>query len=432
MPIPRRAVAATVPLLVSALTLTACGSGGTDSGGGDAGGKPEGDITFQTWNLRSNFKDYFTGLVAEFEKANPGVRVKWLDQPADNYADKLSADAAAGTLPDVVNVSPDLSYPLAKAGLLMNLDKEPAAAEFKGEYTPEAWQGNVLPGLGGSYSFPWYLNTGPLFYNKALFRQAGLDPEKPPKSYGELFAAARTIAERSGGRTATLGGTPAVEDFGRYGVRLMNGDATRFTYNEPKGVELLTEYKKLYDLGGLDPQSLTNTPDKTGQKFLEQKVAMNPGSAHDLENFRKNAPGLYRELGITDAPNNTGKPNMYVMGLGVSSRSKHKAAAVAFARFVTDRKNQEAFTHKVAVFPSTKGSLDDPYWTKDDGTDEGRVRVASAKMLKGAVNYTPVVLSEEMKTVLKNEVAKALQGKKTPERALNDAVAQSDKLLKQG
>lgn len=430
MPRSRRTAAAAVPLLASALLLTACGSGG-GSDGDAADGKPEGGITFQTWNLRSKFKDYFEGLAGEFEKQHPGVKVKWIDQPADNYAEKLSADAGGGTLPDVVNVSPDLSYPLAKAGLLLNLDRERAAAKFKGEYTPEAWQGNVLPGLDGSYAFPWYLNTGPLFYNKALFRQAGLDPEKPPKSYDELFATADTLAKRSGGKTATLAGTPSIEDFGRYGVRLMNSDATKFTYNEPKGVELLTRYKELYTHGGLDAQALTNTAEQAGQKFLEQKVAMNPGSAHDLDTFKQSAPGLYKELGITDAPNNTGKPNMYVMGLAVSKQSKHKAAAVAFAHFITDRKNQEDFAHKVAVFPSTKGSLEDPYWTKDDGTDEGRVRVASAKMLKGAVNYTPVVLSEEMKVVLKNEVAKALQGKKSPQRALDDAVAQSDKLLKQ-
>jgi multiple sugar transport system substrate-binding protein len=420
MPPSRRAVAA-VPLLVSALLVTACGS--------DAGGQAEGGgITFQTWNLRGNFKDYFDGLVGEFEKQHPDIKVKWLDQPAENYAEKLSADAGGGTLPDVVNVSPDLSYPLAKAGILMNLDKEKAAAAFKAEYTPEAWQGNALPGLDGSYAFPWYLNTGPLFYNKALFRRSGLDPDKPPTSYDELFTAANAMAKR--GKIATLAGTPAVEDFGRYGVRLMNDDATKFTYNEPKGVELLTKYKELYDNGGLDPQALTSTPEKSGQKFLEQKVAMNPGSAHDLETFKKSAPSLYKELGITDAPNNTGKPNMYVMGLAINSRSKHKAAAIAFAHFVTDKRNQEAFAHKVAVFPSTKGSLEDAYWTKDDGTDEGRVRVAAAKMLKGAVNYTPVVMSEEMKIVLKNEVAKALQGKKSPRQALDDAVAQSDKLIK--
>ncbi|WP_435838774.1 ABC transporter substrate-binding protein [Streptomyces abikoensis] len=424
-PKPHGRLAVTATLLATAMALTACGSGGGGGGSGDGG------ITFQTWNLRANFKDYFEDLVGDFEKQNPGVKVTWLDQPAEHYADKLSADAAAGTLPDVVNVSPDLSYPLAKAGMLVNLDKENAAQRFKGEYTAEAWQGNTLPGLGGSYSFPWYLTTGPLFYNKALFRSAGLDPEKPPKNYAELFTTALAMAGGSGGRIATLANTPSVEDFGRYGVKLMNGDATKFTYNEPKGVELLTKYKELYDRGGLDPQALTNTPEKSGQKFLEQKVAMNPGGANDLATFKENAPTLYRNLGITEAPNNTGKPNMYVMGVAVNEKSKRKAAAIAFAHFVTDRKNQEAFAHEVAVFPSTRGSLDDPYWTKGDGTDEGRVRVASARMLKGAVNYTPVVMSDEMKTVLKNEVAKALQGKKSPQQALDDAVAQSDRLLRQ-
>ncbi|WP_431046642.1 ABC transporter substrate-binding protein [Streptomyces sp. P1-3] len=425
-----RSVAAALPLVLSALTLTACGGSG-DDGGSSADGKIEGDITFQTWNLRANFKDYFNGLIEEFETKYPDVHVKWRDQPGENYAEKLSADAAAGSLPDVVNVSPDLSYPLAKAGLLMNLDKERASARFKGEYTPEAWQGTSLPGLDGSYAFPWYLNTGPLFYNKALFREAGLDPEKPPRTFDELFAAANEMAKASDGKIATLAGTPAIEDFGRYGVRLVNGDATEFTYNEPKGVELLTRYKELYDNGGLDSQVLTMTPEKAGQKFLSQKVAMNPGSAHDLETFKRDAPSLYRNLGITDAPTNNGKPNMYVMGLAVNDRSDHKAAAIAFAHFVTDQRNQESFAHQVAIFPSTKGSLEKAYWSKADGTDGGRVRVAAAKALKGAVNYTPVVMSDEMKTILQNEVAKAFQGRKSPRQALDDAVEQSNKLLRQ-
>ncbi|KUJ69040.1 ABC transporter substrate-binding protein [Streptomyces albus subsp. albus] len=425
----RGRMALAVPLVLSALALTACS--GNDGGSSSASGVIEGDITFQTWNLRANFKDYFNGLIDEFEKKYPKVHVKWLDAPGENYAEKLSADAGAGNLADVVNVSPDLSYPLAKAGLLMNLDKEKAAARFRGEYTPEAWQGTALPGMDGSYAFPWYLNTGPLFYNKALFREAGLDPEKPPKSFDELFADANAMARRSHGKIATLAGPPAIEDLGRYGVRLMNDDATAFTYNEPRGVELLTRYKELYDNGGLDPQALTMTPEKAGRRFLERKVAMNPGSAHDLDKFRRDAPSLYRDLGITDAPNNNGKPNMYVMGLGVNERSGHKAAAVAFAHFVTDRKHQESFAHEVAIFPSTKGSLEKDYWAKPDGTDEGRIRVAGAAMLKGAVNYTPVVMSDEMKTVLQNEVAKALQGKKSPQQALDDAVRQSNALLKQ-
>ncbi|OIK28435.1 ABC transporter substrate-binding protein [Streptomyces malaysiense] len=426
MPMSRRALAAAVTALV--LPLSACGSGG---GGGstDASGKVEGDITFQTWNLRANFKDYFDGLIGDFEKKYPGTHVKWVDQPAEGYADKISADAAGGTLPDVVNVSPDLVAPLARAGLAMDLDK--AAAKYKGEYLPGAWAGHQVPGMTGTYAFPWYLNTGPLFYNKALFEKAGLDPEKPPKTYGELFADALRMADESGGRVATLANIPTIEDFGRYGASLMDKAGTGFTFNDAKGVELLTRYKQLYDAKALDARALNATPESAGKEFLTQAVAMNPGSALDLDNFKKQAPSLYKNIGITDQITNTGHVNMYVMGLMVNSRTRHTPAAVAFAHYVTDAEHQMSFAKKVAIFPSTAGSLDDPYFTEEDGTDETRVRVAAAKSLKSAVNYTPVLFSDQMKTALRNEVGKALQGRQSPKAALDNAVRACDRLLKQ-
>ncbi|KAA0921487.1 ABC transporter substrate-binding protein [Streptomyces apricus] len=427
MRIPRRALAAAVVALV--LPLSACGSGSDDSGSTDASGKVEGDITFQTWNLRANFKPYFEGLVADFEKKYPGTHVKWVDQPAEGYADKISADAAGGTLPDVVNVSPDLVAPLAKAGLALDLDK--AAAKYKKEYLPGAWASHEIPGMEGTYAFPWYLNTGPLFYNKSLFKEAGLDASKPPKTYDELFDSALELADKSDGEVATLANVPTIEDFGRYGVELMNEEGTGFAFNDAKGVELLTKYKELFDAKALDPQALTATPESSGKKFLTGAVAMNPGSALDLGNFKKQAPNLYKNIGITDQITSTGKVNMYVMGVMVNARTKQKPAAVAFAHFVTDAQNQMSFAKKVAIFPSTAGSLDDPYFTEQDGTDETRVRIAAAKSLTNAVNYTPVLFSEQMKTELRNNVAKALQGKSSPKEALDNAVKACDRLLRQ-
>ncbi|MEU6665798.1 sugar ABC transporter substrate-binding protein [Streptomyces sp. NPDC046727] len=428
MPMSRRTLAAAALALV--LPLSACGSGGDDGGTTDASGKVEGDITFQTWNLRANFKPYFEGLIADFEHKYPGTHVKWVDQPAEGYADKLSADAGGGTLPDVVNVSPDLVAPLARAGLALDLDK--AAATYRSEYLQGAWASHQVPGMKGTYAFPWYLNTGPLFYNKALFEKAGLDPDRPPKTYDELFADALTMAHKSDGKVATLANVPTIEDFGRYGVPLMNEQGDGFAFNDAKGVELLTKYKQLYDAKALDPQALTATGESAGKKFLTGAVAMNPGSALDLGNFKKNAPSLYRNIGITDQITSTGHVNMYVMGVMVNSRTRHTPAAVAFAHFVTDARNQMSFAKKVAIFPSTAGSLDDPYFTKEDGTDETRVRIAAAKSLKSAVNYTPVLFSEQMKTALRNEVAKALQGKESPKEALDNAVKAADRLLQQG
>jgi multiple sugar transport system substrate-binding protein len=423
----RTFAAAAVAALV--LPLSACGSGSDDSGSSDASGKVEGDITFQTWNLKANFKSYFEGLIADFEKQYPGTHVKWIDQPAEGYADKISADAAGGTLPDVVNVSPDLVAPLAKAGLALDLDK--AAAKYKKEYLAGAWASHRIPGLTGTYAFPWYLNTGPLFYNKSLFEKAGLDAGTPPKTYDELFADALQMAKKSDGKVATLANVPTIEDFGRYGVGLMNKQGDAFTFNDAKGVQLLTKYKELYDAKALDPQALTATPESSGKKFLTEAVAMNPGSALDLGNFKKNAPNLYKNIGITDQITSTGHVNMYVMGVMVNSKTKHTPASVAFAHYVTDAEHQMSFAKKVAIFPSTAGSLDDPYFTKEDGTDETRVRIAAAKSLKNAVNYTPVLFSEQMKTALRNEVAKALQGKESPKAALDNAVKQCNTLLAQ-
>ncbi|TXS43342.1 sugar ABC transporter substrate-binding protein [Streptomyces sp. uw30] len=428
MPISRRALAAAFAVCI-ALPLSACGSGGGGSATADASGKVEGDITFQTWNLRAIFKDYFEGLIADFEKKYPGTDVKWIDQPAEGYADKISADAAGGTLPDVVNVSPDLVAPLAKAGLALDLDK--AASQYKKEYLEGAWASHRIPGMQGTYAFPWYLNTGPLFYNKTLFKEAGLDAEQPPKTYDEVFDAALKMAKETDGKVATLANVPTVEDFGRYGVELMNKEGTAFSFNDAKGVELLTKYKELYDAKALDPQALTATPESSGKKFLTGAVAMNPGSALDLGNFKKQAPNLYKNIGITDQITSTGHVNMYVMGVMVNAQTKRTPAAVAFAHYVTDAAHQMSFAKQVAIFPSTAGSLDDPYFTKEDGTDETRVRVAAAKSLKNAVNYTPVLFSEQMKTELRNEVAKALQGKESPKEALDNAVKACNTLLQQ-
>ncbi|MFH8570468.1 ABC transporter substrate-binding protein [Streptomyces sp. NPDC017993] len=430
MRISRRTAAFSTVLVTSALALSACGASG-DSGGSDsASGKVEGKVTFQTWNLKANFKDYFEGVIADFEKKYPDAEVTWVDQPAEGYPEKLSADAAGGTLPDVVNVSPDLAYPLAKAGIALDLEK--AAGKYRGEYLEGAWKSHEMPGMKGVYAFPWYLNTGPMFYNKDLFRQAGLDPEKPPTTYDQLFQDAVSMAKKSDRRIAMLASTPSIEDFGRYGVPLMDASGTKFTFNGPKGVELVQHYKELYEAGALDSQALTAQAESAGRKFQQQSVAMNPGSAHDLENFKKESPGLYKNIGITDAVNNTGKANMYVQGLMVNAQSKVKPAAVAFAHFVTDKKNQMAFAKEVTIFPSTKGSLSDPYFTKEDGTDATRVRVASAASLKDAVNYTPVLLSDQMKTVLRNAVAKAVQGELSPKAALDGAVADCNRLLATG
>ena len=111
-----------VPLVaVAALALTAC-SGGGGGAADDASGEVTGTVKFQSWSLKNEkFTPYFEELFAAFEEENPGVKVEWLDQPGDGYQDKVLSQANSGSLPDVVNLPPDIAFPLAKAGVLLDV-----------------------------------------------------------------------------------------------------------------------------------------------------------------------------------------------------------------------------------------------------------------------------------------------------------------------
>lgn len=418
--------------LVSLLGLSACGLSGSGGGSEAAVSNPDGElsgeITFQTWNLRANYEKYFKGIIADFTEKHPDVSVEWVDQPADGYAEKLQADAANGNLPDVVNIAPDLAFPLARAGVLMDLSK--TAPEAKADYQQGAWADYSYPGMEGTYAFPWYLNTGPIFYNKKLFEKAGLNPEDPPSTFDELHQQALQMAKSADGNFYMLGALPVIEDFGMYGVQLMSEDGSKFTFNTPKAERIVEAYVEMYQKEALLPESTVLSYTGTGERFMSQQVALTTGSAYDLKNFKKNAPELYKNIGITEVITANGAaPTMYSQGLGVTANTDHPATAIAFARFVTNEANQLEFAKKVNIFPSTKGTLEKPYFTKDDGTDAGAVRVTAAEQLQDAVNHTPARWTEEMRVMLQRQIAAAVTGKQSAEEALDKTVAEANRIL---
>ncbi len=225
---------------------------------------------------------------------------------------------------------------------------------------------------------------------------------------------------------------PTIEDFGRYGVELMNKEGTAFAFNDAKGVELLpAKYKELYDAKALDPQALTATPESSGKKFLTEAVAMNPGSALDLGDYEEAGPEPLQEH-RHHGPDHQHRQGEHVRD-GRDGQLAHQAhSRLGRLRALRHRRAEpDVLRQEGRDLPEHRGWLDDPYFTKEDGTDETRVRIAAAKSLKNAVNYTPVLFSEQMKTALRNDAAKALQGKESPKTALDNAVKACDTLLKQ-
>ena len=396
--------------------LAACGS---SSGDGTA------ELKFQTWNLKNEkFTDYFEGLIDQFEKENPGITIKWVDQPADNYEDKLSTDAAAGELPDVVDMGPEPAYTLASAGILLNLAD--AVPEAEDDFLPAAWDAATLKGTDleeGTYGFPWYLNSGPTFDNKAVLEECGItvDPNDPPTKQDDIFAMADTFGSNCGGKYALTSGIPSIQDFGMYGVELMNKDHTEFTFNNAKGVEFVQHYLDMYHAGAFTDDMLNSSTSGESKSFNGGTQAFMNGNAYSVDDIRKNAPKVFENLAITDFIANT-KPNMFMEMLTVNATSKHQEEAIKFARFVTNSDNQLAFDKKANVFPSSKGTIDDKFFNPSDDTMDAEAMRMSADQIRNGEIWGPAQFTSACSTMLREEIAQALQGKITAKEALDATV----------
>ncbi|MEV6526089.1 sugar ABC transporter substrate-binding protein [Longispora sp. NPDC051575] len=423
-------------LAAVALAATGCGLGGSDDKGATDGavtGEVKGEVSFLTLSLKPKFTDYIQGMIDDFQKKYPGTTVKWIDLPPDGYQQKILADAAAGTMPDVVNIGADNALPMSKQGLLLN--NETALPGAKNDYTPGSWKAYEIPGKGGNYGFPWYLTTGGNFINRSLLQQAGVDPNQTPKTFGEFKDFGMKIAKASDGKVWALSAKPGLVDLALHGVQVMNADGTKFTFNTPEGVQALQDYVDLFKAGAMPPDALTRDGAKSNTDFLAGKIALVPGSASFLTEIKQNAPTLYPNVAIAPQLTNTGHSNMYILGLSVSAKSKNKRTALELAHFVTNPENQTKFAKIVTIFPSSPKSYDDPFFSTpraDKNADEEKYRIEMGKQIKDAVAYTPAQFSDRMSKVFEREVGLAMMGTKSAKDALDTAVADCNQLLTAG
>ncbi|MEV4170410.1 extracellular solute-binding protein [Nonomuraea sp. NPDC049709] len=420
-------------LAVVVATMAGCGLGGPDSATGpgaaapvaSAGGQVKGKVSLQTWALKPKFTEYVQGVIDGFEKKYPGTEVAWLDQPAEGYSDKVLTQAAGGTLPDVVNLPPDFAVPLIRQGLLLDVAQaDPALAT---EYVPGALAAYAYPGVQGTFGYPWYLNTDVNYWNTELLTKHGLDPEKPPATLDELITQARTMKERSGGKVYLMSRRPELGDLTNAGVPIMSPDGARFTFNTPEAVALLDRYRDAFKEGLLPRDVLTDTYAGNAKLFNEGTVAWTTGGGNYITSLATDNPTLAPKVVPSPA---MGTPPLYVQGLSIPKQTKNAPAALALARWVTSAENQAAFAHLVNIFPSTKSSANDPFFSKSDGTSSGDAKVIAFESLARAKVLEPVQVTEAMKKLVRQQFALAISGDVTSKEALDAAVAKCDELLK--
>jgi len=222
------------------------------------------------------------GLVSDFNKAHADIQVT--PTYTGNYdvtLQKIQAAKLAGTLPDVA-VTEISSVPvLASLGAAQPLDDLIAASGGR-QFLDRFWPSMLLNcGYNGKvYGVPFQRSTPVMYYNKDAFAAAGLDPEKPPQTWGELIGAAQKLTVRDGERITRWGVELPLEAFDWFyyaltysnGGQTLSADGTKVLWDQPKNIEALQFW---YDLVNKYKVTPPYTPWNDGpQEFAAGKTAI--------------------------------------------------------------------------------------------------------------------------------------------------------------
>ncbi|MBW4553133.1 MAG: sugar ABC transporter substrate-binding protein [Aphanocapsa sp. GSE-SYN-MK-11-07L] len=386
-------------------------------------------VEFWTMQLQPKFTDYFNQLIAQFEKENPDVKIRWVDVPWEAMQRKILTAVSAKTAPDVVNLNPDFASQLAARNAWLDLDRK-ITSEQKAEYLPKIWQAGTLGGK--SFGIPWYLTSRVAIYNQALLKQAGVTT--PPKTFTELAQVAKQVKDQTGKYAFFTTVVPedsaeVMESFVQMGVQLVDQQG-KAAFNTPAGKAAFQYWTDLYKQGLVPPEVLTEGHRYAVELYQSGRTGILASGPEFLNAIATNAPDVAKvSSSAPQITGETGKKNVAVMNLLIPRDTDQPEMAVKFALFVTNSQNQLAFAKAANVLPSNVKALADQFFTAApaNATPVEQARVVSAAQMKDAqVLVPPLKNVKQLQKVIYDNLQAAMLGQKTVDQAIADAAKEWD------
>lgn len=296
-------------------------------------------------------------LKEKFEQENPGASVKSVTVPIGVFWDKQFADVASGNAPEIVTMyDPDVRA-FIEADLLEPLDSYLAAAGID-QKTLVPTQRLAQKG-GKTYAIPFQINARALFYNEAMFKEAGI---AAPKNIEEMTAAIRKLrkpeAQQFGFATVSKPGAanllyieimPIVAGFG--GGFFKDGKPSG---NSPQTIAALKFIKTLYDdqliPRGMDTQTYR-------QLFVQGKVGMYATGAFFASVVNSGNKDTFANLRAIPLPMPSGSTISLTAFLGVPKASKNKDQAAKLLMRMLKDDMQAAIVNLGRTHPGRVGMI---------------------------------------------------------------------------
>ncbi|HEY0258946.1 MAG TPA: extracellular solute-binding protein [Lacisediminihabitans sp.] len=338
---PGKVLIAGIAVLATAITLAGCSS--SSSPASDNGKVHITVASLIPGSSKAAFKA-FNDRVAAFEKANPKISVT-----SEEYqwtGPSFSTQLAGGTLPDVFNVPFTDSKTLIEKGQLADITSQVKALPYADKFNK-----NVLDvaqdSSGKIFGVPYGPYAMGLSYNRAIFTKAGLDPDKPPTTWDEVRADAKTISEKVPGVAGYIqmtsgnnGGWELVTATYARGGRVETTDSSGKTTVKTDNAQTKAALQYLHDLRWVDNSAGSNfLLDWSGinQAFGAGQIAMYPSGSDVLTSLVQQDNVDPKDYGLTSLPLSGKNAGVLsggnVAAVSVKSSAAEKAAAVKWIDF---------------------------------------------------------------------------------------------------
>jgi sn-glycerol 3-phosphate transport system substrate-binding protein len=378
-------------------------------------------------------------MSADFEKENPGIKVKPVY--AGTYQETLVKAITAhksGTPPTTAILLSTDMYTLIDEEAVQPWDELAASADDKkwiASFYP-AFMANSQTG-GKTWGIPFQRSTIVLYWNKELFKEAGLDPNKAPANWKEMLEYAQKLTKKDAAGNVTQWGVQIPSSGFPYwlfqglttpnGVELMNATGTETYFDKPEVIEALQYWT---DLGRKHKVMSPGVVEwgTTPKDFFEKKVAMIWTTTGNLTNVRNNAKF---EFGVAMLPqakrrgSPTGGGNFYVFKKATKAQQE---AAAKFAKWMTQPERAAQWgidTGYVAVRPDAWKTPKMAEYVKGFP-----VAAVARDQLEFSVAELSTHDNQRVTKALNDGIQAALTGAKEPAQAMKDAQAEATRILR--
>ncbi|MEU8267823.1 sugar ABC transporter substrate-binding protein [Sphaerisporangium sp. NPDC049002] len=369
------------------VALTAGCSSGGDTGGGDQPAKAVNlkflSLAWQKESIAANKQ-----IVGEWNKANPGTQVEYVQGSWDNVNDQLVTSFEGGDPPDVIHDDSPALAGFASRGYLLDLTGK-LPADLKSDIPQPAWDTvTFADGKGGQgvYGVPFLQESQVIIANKKLLDAAKVRVPTPddPWTWDEYAEICKKLTKGGSFGVAWPLKSPVnkVLNLGlNFGGTFFQTDGTKATVKVgPEEREVLQRiHDQLYKDKSADPSTLGMGTADPLPGFYAGKYAMIPASVYLRQQVVEQAPAGFEWITLPPLKGTSSNQGAASQTLSVAADSKYPDQATQFISFFLNSANQAKLAKGDWLLPtSTKAASDPSMTTKENGWD---VATASAKNL---------------------------------------------------